>query len=118
MGRISIFFKVFINITLVIIRISMSCNLSFKAIFFNNYGGNKYISFQQLHDRRVVIFQNVITFHGTYEMGPGHVIYQCVFFSTKTMGIIHILALCRKIRSWYVCAGSARFSSALCLVSF
>ena len=26
--------------------------------FFNNYDGNKYISFQDLHDPRGVIFQN------------------------------------------------------------
>jgi len=49
----------FFNISLVILEISMACDQSFWAIFFNNYDGNKYISFQDLYDPRGVIFQNV-----------------------------------------------------------
>ena len=44
-GQISVF-KSFCYITLVIIEISMACGLSFKAIFSNNYDGNKYILFR------------------------------------------------------------------------
>ena len=36
----------------------MVWDLSFWAIFSNNYDGNKYILFQDLHDPRGVIFQN------------------------------------------------------------
>ena len=60
----------FLNIPLAIIEISMSCDLSFRGIFFSkNYDGNKYISFQGLHDPRGVIFQNIRLIFRTYERG-------------------------------------------------
>ena len=38
--------------------------------FYNNYDGNMYISFQDLHDPSGVIFQNfLLFFRGTYERG-------------------------------------------------
>ena len=37
--------------------------------FSNNYNGNKYISFQDLHDPRGVIFQNFRLIFRTYERG-------------------------------------------------
>ena len=43
-----------------ILEISIACDLSFWAIFSNNYDGNKYISFQDHHDPRGVIFENVL----------------------------------------------------------
>ena len=50
--------KQFSNITLVIFsQIFMACDLSLQAIFSNNYDGNNYISFQDLHYPRGVIFQ-------------------------------------------------------------
>jgi len=64
------FFLNSLNITLVIIEISMARDLSFQAVFFNNYDGNMYISFQDLHDSRGVMFQNVRSiFIGAYERG-------------------------------------------------
>ena len=48
----------YFNINLVIIEISMACD-HFRLFFSNNYDGNGYISFQDLHDLRGVIFQNV-----------------------------------------------------------
>ena len=60
---IFVIFWQYFNITLVILEISMSCDLSFRGIFFSkNYDGNKYISFQGLHDPRGVIFQNIRLF--------------------------------------------------------
>ena len=57
-GAIFPIFWQFFNITLVILEISMACGLSFWTIF-SNYDGNKYISFQDLHDPRGVILQNL-----------------------------------------------------------
>ena len=45
MGHFSIFWQ-FFNITLVILEITMACDISFYAIFSNNYDGSKDISFQ------------------------------------------------------------------------
>ena len=49
-GIIFPIFLQFFNITLVS---SMACDLSFWAIFSNNYDGNKYISFQDLRKESV-----------------------------------------------------------------
>ena len=76
------FFKYIFNISLVIIEISMACDLSFQAI-----------SFQDLYDPRGVIFQ---IFYRTYEREVVNIDITmacdisilCVFFSTKTMGMI------------------------------
>ena len=56
-GVIFPIFGQFFNINLVILEVTMACDLSFWVIFSNNYGGNKYISFQDFHDPRGVIFQ-------------------------------------------------------------
>ena len=53
-----------------ILEISMACDLSFWAFFFyDNYDGNKYISFQDLHDPWGVIFQNFRLIFRTYGRG-------------------------------------------------
>ena len=98
---LSIFFWHFLNITLVIPKISMACDLSFWDIFSptcNSYDGNKFISFLDLHDPRWVIFQKIRLLDidiGGYWYNHDmwwNVIYinlVCVF-STKPTGIMKI----------------------------
>ena len=62
----------------------------FRLFFSNNYNGNKYISLQDLHDPRGVIFQNfqlVLIGPMKVEWWMLYINLVC-FFSTKTMRII------------------------------
>ena len=81
----------------------------FGLFFCNNYDGNKYISFQDLHDPRGVIFQNFrLIFIGPmkgnvgywYNHGMWYINLVC-FFSTKTMGIMKILSHVDNMTPWY-----------------
>ena len=92
--------------------------------FSNNYDGNKYISFQDLHAPRVVIFPNFrlicigpMSGRYCYNHGVRYINLVCSF-STKTMGIInihfghHVGRSPSTELSHEFCAGSARCSSA------
>ena len=82
----------------------------FRLFFSNNSNGNKYLSFQDLHDPRGVIFQNFsINFYILWKDSGGYwynhgmwYINLVCFFSTKTMRMkkIHFRHRVRKYDPW------------------